>query len=337
MNLIDIRSTIRRDKNALYPFESRPVPITTICIHHAGGPVADGLPGITAEADYHIDRNKWESLSYHFVVCRNGDVYQANDVAVMTWHASAANPYSIGVELLGDFTAAPPGPVQLTAARELVAYLQAKHGPLKVVGHRDVDATQCPGLAFTPAMVTALGAPMPTTIKLCGHWQSLPGYAREAQDALGSPWVKIMQPSAGPDPFPGRKKCLRWWTDSWDRALIALGASGAVIYMLRMLPQWQALGNWGEMYFELPNEPECNSNTGLAALDAFTRQCIAIANGEGLRLVILNLPEGNPHDNGTGDPEVTAWKVRQLTPCVKAAVEGGHIIGLHGYFNPAAP
>jgi len=170
--------------------------------------------------------------------------------------------------------------------------------------------------------------------KMTGHWQTLPGYAAEVQAALGSAWVKIMDPSPGPDPFPGRKKCLRWWTDNFDRLLLAAGEAGAISYMSRMLPRWQTVVNWGEVWFELPNEPECNSDSGLAAVNTFTLKCIELAEGQGLRLCILNLPEGNPHDNGTGDPAVSRWKVQQLAPCVKAAVAGGHLVGLHGYYDP---
>ena len=166
------------------------------------------------------------------------------------------------------------------------------------------------------------------------HCQRIPGWVPAAIAALRSRWVKLVNPPAGTDPFPSVRKCVRLWTDDWDRALIARGADGADEYMARMLPLWAPFRGWAGVAFELPNEPECNSNEGLAALNAFTRRCCEIGTALGLRLVVLNLPEGNPHDNDTGDPGVTRWKVQQLVPSVRAAVAGGHLVGLHGYGRP---
>jgi len=58
------------------------------------------------------------------------------------------------------------------------------------------------------------------------------------------------------------------------------------------------------------------------------------ATANGIRLAILDLPEGNPGDNGTGDPGVSAWKLQQLTLAVKEAVATGHYVGLHAYWRP---
>ncbi|MHB0874577.1 MAG: SpoIID/LytB domain-containing protein [Anaerolineae bacterium] len=166
------------------------------------------------------------------------------------------------------------------------------------------------------------------------HCQRIPGWAPAALAAMGAGWVKLVNPPAGADPFPALRKDVRIWTDDWDRACIARGAAGADEYMARMLTLWAPFRGWAGVAFELPNEPECNSNEGLAALNAFTRRCCEIGDRERLRLVILNLPEGNPGDNGTGDVAVTRWKVQQLAGGVGAAVAGGHLVGLHGYWRP---
>lgn len=166
------------------------------------------------------------------------------------------------------------------------------------------------------------------------HCQRIPSWAPAALSALGGGWVKIVNPSAGADPFPTLRKDIRIWSDDWDRECIARGAAGADDYMARMLPLWAPFRGWANVAFELPNEPPCNGNLELAALDVFTERCIAIANANGLRLIVLGLSEGNPSDNGTGDASVTRWKVQQLAGCVKAAVAGGHLVGLHGYWRP---
>jgi hypothetical protein len=100
-----------------------------------------------------------------------------------------------------------------------------------------------------------------------------------------------------------------------------------------MWPIWQQFLGWGDVAFSGPNEPPCNGNEELAALNEFWLRMIWHGEQHGLTLVILDLSEGNPHDNGTGDPGVSRWKVQQLAACVKAAVAGGHLIGLHGYWR----
>ncbi|MHB0875647.1 MAG: SpoIID/LytB domain-containing protein [Anaerolineae bacterium] len=173
------------------------------------------------------------------------------------------------------------------------------------------------------------------------HCQRIPDWVAEALAALRSRWVKLVNPPAGTDPFPSVRKCVRLWTDDWDGQCIARGAAGAEQYMARMLPLWAPYRAWADgvhghsgVAFELPNEPACNGDEELATLDAFTRRCLAIGSVEGLQLVALNLPEGNPHDSGTGAESVTRGKVQRLTGCVAAAVEGGHLVGLHGYWRP---
>lgn len=168
------------------------------------------------------------------------------------------------------------------------------------------------------------------------HYQRIPSWAERAQRALDCTWVKLVNPPMGADPFPGLRKCIRIWTDEWDRPLIAQGRAGADEYWRRMVDTWltyQALG-WGECVYELPNEPECNTPTGLLALDAFTRRCIELAGEYDLTLAVLNLPEGNPGDDGTSDVDVSRRKVQKLAPCVRLAGEMGHLIGLHGYWRP---
>lgn len=162
------------------------------------------------------------------------------------------------------------------------------------------------------------------------HFQRLPGWAYARLRAWGSTWVKIVNPAPGSDPFPGMRKCLRIWTDDWDRECITRGAVGATDYMARMLPQWRQFTGWGEIAFELPNEPDANGNDALAALCEFTARCAVLAHREGLEIVGINAAEGNPHDNGTGNLEVNRWKIVQLAPAIALLDYWGH----HGYWCP---
>lgn len=152
---------------------------------------------------------------------------------------------------------------------------------------------------------------------------------------LGSGWVKIVNPSSGPDPAPGQNKLLRIWSDDWDRQLLALGKAGAVSYMTRMLPQWNNFRNWGTVVWELPNEPACNGEVELRALNDFTVEALRIASDNGITCGALNLPEGNPGGDPAGgevDERAIRWKLEFLVPTLRAILTGGHYWEQHAYW-----
>ena len=152
---------------------------------------------------------------------------------------------------------------------------------------------------------------------------------------LGPLWVKLVNPPRGADPFPGRRKDIRIHTDDWDRPYIARGRQGGRDYVRTMYEEhWRHYLGWGDVAFELPNEPDCNGTDALTMLCEFTIGAIEEAAALGIRLIVFNLPEGNPHDNGTGDVAVSEWKLAKLAPAAKLAVERGHLIDLHAYWRP---
>jgi hypothetical protein len=122
-----------------------------IVIHHSDTPP---MTTPLAIARYHLGKGD-PGIAYHYLVYHEGTVYQCNDDEAETWHAGGggwenplnANHYSLGICLVGDFTDAPPPPAQLQAARELVAHLRGKYGPMQVLGHGEayMTSTACPG------------------------------------------------------------------------------------------------------------------------------------------------------------------------------------------------
>jgi len=174
------------------------------------------------------------------------------------------------------------------------------------------------------------------------HIQRVLSWMRPWADSLRPAWVKIVNPPRGADPFPGQMKALRHWTDNWDRAYIARGHEGGRQYVRQMYDEeWRYYLGWGGAHFELPNEPDCNSNEGLANLRLFTLGAMEEAARLGITLVILNLAEGNPNDNGLsalGRPDaecrqVERWKWEQLAEAVRVAANNGHILGRHCYWR----
>lgn len=154
-------------------------------VHHSAGTnsyTAAQVPSIIrAMQAYHMDANGWYDLAYNFVVDRFGVVWEGrgggSNRAVVGGHAAGFNTGTTGVVVLGDLTSTNPTSAAVSAVGEVIAWKFAVHGidpssqvdfttigstsrapgtytfP-RVVGHRDVGATGCPG--------TRLYAQLPT-------------------------------------------------------------------------------------------------------------------------------------------------------------------------------
>jgi len=126
---------------------------------------------------FHKYGNGWNDIGYNFVVDRYGQVFEARaggiDETIVGAQAGGYNVYSTGVALLGTFTVAGPGRKTFDALAHLLAWKLSIHGvelpghttvnvtkqgaPYsryragarvrlnRVSGHRDADATSCPG------------------------------------------------------------------------------------------------------------------------------------------------------------------------------------------------
>ncbi len=95
--------------------------------------------------------------SAHYVVDRNGDIYQLVQDEFKAWHAPQVNSRSIGIEHV-----AMPGQqmtdAQSAASAHLVRYLCQKHHikPEGVTGHKFTgQATACPAALFGPGETEA--------------------------------------------------------------------------------------------------------------------------------------------------------------------------------------
>ncbi|MGK0186844.1 MAG: hypothetical protein ACI9R3_002628 [Verrucomicrobiales bacterium] len=110
-------------------------------------------------AMYHKVRGLEGGLAYHFVI-GNG-IYATNGAISVgeRWQSQAPaggtvqdeiDPRTINICLIGDFSSEPPSPEQLAALDELIHYLRAKLGHLKLRSHsRSGDGrNSCPGRYF---------------------------------------------------------------------------------------------------------------------------------------------------------------------------------------------
>ena len=119
--------------------------ITHIVIHHSASPAGKFTPYDFAR--WHMEGSmKAPRVCYHYSIDQGGIIYKCNKHSSIVWHASNANYYSLGVELDGNFMTEKPTVLQMESLRFLIKELEKElNKDLKLVGHKEVDATLCPG------------------------------------------------------------------------------------------------------------------------------------------------------------------------------------------------
>ena len=125
-------------------------PIYRITVHHSGD-AEDAL----GSAEKHLrefermHQNKgWACIGYHFVIARDGEVYEARPLKYQGAHSTGDNNNgNIGICLLGNFDNRPIPATQRQALQSVVDRLRKQYGVKRtnVFGHRDFKTTDCPG------------------------------------------------------------------------------------------------------------------------------------------------------------------------------------------------
>lgn len=123
-----------------------------IVVHHTGIGGNNDLCAMDIHR-MHL-RNGWSGIGYHLFVRRDGLAETGRPLDQIGAHAYGHNQTTIGICLAGNFDRETPTDGQLASAAELIAMLCRLYG-LKpnggaIVGHRDLDPTDCPGALFYP-------------------------------------------------------------------------------------------------------------------------------------------------------------------------------------------
>lgn len=125
--------------------------IEQITIHHAGD-----VAGSTGPAQFRGWQSwhqslGWPDLAYHFIIGRDGSVYEGRPYYAVGDTATDYDPtghFLIVVE--GNFDEIDPNPAQIEMLTQMVAWgsMQFDAPLVSVAGHRDHAATSCPGDAL---------------------------------------------------------------------------------------------------------------------------------------------------------------------------------------------
>jgi N-acetyl-anhydromuramyl-L-alanine amidase AmpD len=114
---------------------------TYIALHHA-----QAVTCSAADVDSWHKSNGWCGIGYHFFVCKNGDIYRGRPIWALGAHVSGMNNCSIGVCAEGSYEKEKTMPdTQKTAIKELLKYLKKEYPDAKIVGHREIGESDCPG------------------------------------------------------------------------------------------------------------------------------------------------------------------------------------------------
>lgn len=146
-------------------------------VHHTVGSNtyrSEEVPGVLRGVQaYHMDVNGWDDIGYNFLVDRFGRVWEGRaggiDRAVIGAQSAGFNTGSTGVAVMGTFTSTAPPAATIDAVSRLLAWKLGVHGVdpdetttmtsggnakyragavvtfNTIAGHRDAQATACPG------------------------------------------------------------------------------------------------------------------------------------------------------------------------------------------------
>ncbi len=120
-----------------------------IVLHHSA------MPMNTAEEIHKSHVNKgWTGIGYHFYVRKDGSIYTGRPITAVGAHTVNYNSQSIGICFEGNFETETMCDAQIKAGREVVAYARKQYPNAKIVKHKDLQATACPGKNFPFDKVT---------------------------------------------------------------------------------------------------------------------------------------------------------------------------------------
>jgi hypothetical protein len=143
MKIIDVRSKlpVKGSNGTQNP--------TMIVVHHSAVTRPERYNSLELYKKFaqdHINRG-WKRMSYHYVIDNVGDVYRCNDDHQILYHAGhlPTNKKSIAIMFDGNMEIQDLTDKQKKSYWELIEYIKKNNNITKIVGHRDIKATACPG------------------------------------------------------------------------------------------------------------------------------------------------------------------------------------------------
>nr|QZM06964.1 peptidoglycan recognition protein 5 [Sepioteuthis lessoniana] len=144
----------RAEWGALPPKKRTPLstPVKYAVVHHSDTPQCTTksacIRRIKNIQNYHMKTRGWDDIGYNFLVGGDGNVYEGRGWDTKGAHVVMYNSVSLGICVIGDYSAATPTTTALNALRSIVNCLRSKNKVkynYLLRGHRDLGSTSCPG------------------------------------------------------------------------------------------------------------------------------------------------------------------------------------------------
>ena len=119
--------------------------IECLIIHHSASPRSVTTSKIR---HWHVEGKGWVDIGYNFVVEGEGEVVIGRPLSMVGAHCKRHNHNSIGICVVGDNTKTKHqwSMRQIASLQDLVYGLKLVFPGVEVKGHKDFDATLCPGV-----------------------------------------------------------------------------------------------------------------------------------------------------------------------------------------------
>jgi N-acetylmuramoyl-L-alanine amidase len=122
--------------------------INTLVIHHSASLRNTKCVAQDIER-WHLQRG-FREIGYHFVLRGDGHIQVGRDMNKIGAHVKGYNADSIGICAIGNFSETDPVPLRLEPQfinlARLVNRIVDLYPDIKIVGHRELTNTQCPGM-----------------------------------------------------------------------------------------------------------------------------------------------------------------------------------------------
>ncbi len=114
-----------------------------IILHHAEAKSAS----VEEVNRWHLERG-WTGIGYHFYIRKDGKVYRGRPEWAVGAHAQGHNSRAIGICCEGAYMTETMPKAQLDALKALIREEMHKYPNAKLLRHKDVNETDCPGRNF---------------------------------------------------------------------------------------------------------------------------------------------------------------------------------------------
>ncbi|MFH2095609.1 MAG: peptidoglycan recognition family protein, partial [Bacteroidota bacterium] len=259
---------------------------THCVVHHGASPdtYTDGAAVVRSYWNYHVNTLGWSDIGYNWLFDKYGNIYQGRknsdmiNLDVQGAHAGASNPYSIGVNFLGNADVTTPTAVQLnslyaflgwwfdtrgydpTTSASLVLQSGGTATVPRILGHKDtnIGGTSCPGDTLygylptiriqTKAVIDACMTAPSTAVSTTGNWQTgnfTATFYDTADAGLQMPFYQVLEYQGGEWRANGNSG---FFNDNFDNAIHS---------------DWTNIsGNWSinSGYLNQTNEDSSNTN-----------------------------------------------------------------------------